>query len=191
MVKIYSLGAGTAIEQNGTIQVVPRGTIEASTAGNKIQLNRIGLGSITGLQDFWEYTDADGSPLGGDIDETLEALSYFFFSPVVEIPFSTTIPAGAPPKQLYKVPLREGQAVRLEFNGWLKSASYLGARTYFTSAYKFENGAIIDSGTTTLISGNAPLQGFPFIIIGTDLFLYAPSLALEDVEWSITLKMQY
>lgn len=79
MVKIYSLGAGSAIEQNGTIQIVPRGTIEVSTAGEKIQLNRIGLGTITDLQNFWEYTDADGSPLGGDINATLDAISYFFF----------------------------------------------------------------------------------------------------------------
>lgn len=191
MVKIYSLGAGTAIEQNGTIQIVPRGTIEVSTAGEKIQLNRFGLGAVTDLQGFENYTDADGSPLGGDLEETLSAISNFFFDQSVEIPFSVEIPAGDPPRQLYKVPLSEGQTVRLDFDGWFNSASYLGARTYFTAAIKFDNGSIITSGTTTQISGNAPLQGFPFIVIGTDLFIYAPSLALEDIEWGITLKILY
>lgn len=79
MVKIYSLGAGTAVEQNGVIQVVPRGAIEVSTTGNRIQLNRFGLGAITELEDFADFLDANGQPLGANLSETLEALSYFFF----------------------------------------------------------------------------------------------------------------
>lgn len=128
MVKIYSLGAGTAIEQNGIIQVVSRGTIEASTVGDKIQLNRFGLGAVTKLQDFWEYTDADGNPLGGDVDETLKAISYFFFDDLegYQQPLEFETLASTPGEEFETgrtLKIEIGRAYQLEAKAYAKAIS--------------------------------------------------------------------